>query len=48
MESLATFQPVWKWAGATTTNARMNEGPSEGALKNAFELGKAAVEKALA
>jgi len=26
----------------------MNEGPSEGALKNAFELGKAAVEKALA
>jgi len=48
MESLATFQPIWKWAGATTTNVRMNEGPSEGALKNAFELGKAAVEKALA
>jgi len=47
LSSLASFVPGWKWAGSTTTSSHANEGPSEEALKNAFELGKAAVEKYL-
>jgi len=42
LESLASFVPGWRWAGAETSS-----GASEEGLKKAFELGKAAVEKAL-
>jgi len=48
LSNLASFVPAWRWAGATTASAQANQGPSEEALKKAFELGKAAVEKALA
>jgi len=43
MESLASFVPGWRWAGAETASAVSDE-----VLKKAFQLGKAAVEKALA
>jgi len=46
MSSLAEFVPGWRWAGAAT--AATTSGLSEEAQKKAFELGKAAVEKALA
>jgi len=46
LSTLASFVPGWRWAGATTTS--MYNGLSDDALKAAFELGKAAVEKALA
>jgi len=46
LSSLATFVPGWRWAGAKTTSTA--NGLTDEALKQAFELGKAAVEKALA
>jgi len=46
LESLASFVEGWKWAGVTTTTGGQ-DGPSDEALKQAFELGKATVEKAL-
>jgi len=46
LSSLASFVPGWRWAGAKTTSTL--NGLSDEAQKEAFELGKAAVEKALA
>jgi len=46
LSSLAEFVPGWRWAGAKTTS--VSNGLSDEDLKKAFELGKAAVEKALA
>jgi len=48
MESLASFVDCWKWAGSATAAARGTDEVSDEAQKQAFELGKAAVEKALA
>jgi len=46
LSSLASFVPGWRWAGAKTTS--VFNGLSDEDLKKARELGKAAVEKALA
>jgi len=46
LSSLASFVPGWRWAGAKTTS--MFNGLADEDLKQAHELGKAAVEKALA
>ena len=48
MRSLAEFVPGWKWAGSVTASSKPNADLPEEAQKKAFELGKAAVEKALA
>jgi len=48
LSSLASFVPGWRWAGACTSSCKANEDPSDEDLKKVFELGKAAVEKALA
>jgi len=48
MRNLAQFVPGWRWAGSVTASAKPNADLPEEAQKKAFELGKAAVEKALA
>jgi len=44
MKSLAEFSAGWRWAGAQTASAQKMD---DEVLKKAFELGKAAVAKAL-
>jgi len=44
LKSLADFTEGWRWAGAQTASAQKID---DEVLKKAFELGKAAVEKAL-
>jgi len=47
MKSLAEFVDCWKWAGAVTASSE-SDATFDAELKKVFELGKAAVEKALA
>jgi len=47
MKSLAEFVDCWNWAGAVTTTSSADD-LFDADLKKVFELGKAAVEKALA
>jgi hypothetical protein len=44
LKSLAEFSGAWKWAGVETASAQKMD---DEVLKKAFELGKAAVAKAL-